>query len=720
MLIAPDKIVEYLREEARRPLKAKELAHGLDVSDADYAGFQALLQEMEDQGLLYRVKRQRYAAPERINLFPGRLQTIRSGAGFVVPEDGKGEDLFIPSEALGSAVHGDRVVARVERQRRRERPQGRIIRVLERGRQSVVGVYHPAKNFGFITPEDRKLTRDVFVPPGQEGGAADGDVVVARISDWGDGHKGPVGEIEKVLGALNEPGVDILAVAYAHELPLAFPPEVEAEAEALRERGIRSADLERRVDLRDRLVMTIDPADAKDHDDALSVRSAGDGRWEVGVHIADVSHYVREGSELDAEALRRGTSVYLVDRVVSMLPEALSNDLCSLKPGVDRLALSLLLEVDETGRVRKERMVRSVLRVGHKLSYERAQEVLSGSGSIDPEADEALKVLGRLSATLRRRRAKRGSLDFDLPEARVVLDEEGAPVDIQRVARFDSHKLVEDFMLLANETVAARASRAEVPFLYRIHEPPAADRVEQLREFLPAFGLRVPGTDPTPKDFARVLAQVEGRPEEGLVSTVLLRSMKRARYSEENAGHFGLAAEHYTHFTSPIRRYPDLVVHRLAGRIFIDAEPRGGMGEEALAEIGRHTSERERVAVDAERDSVDLKKVEFMQRHVGDEFEGTVSGVTSFGLFVLLDRYFVEGLVHISSLEDDYYVYLEEQYALLGENTRRRFQIGDRLTVGVVRVDVEERKIDFELREESGKGKGNKRRKSFDTPRKRR
>ncbi|MBI4544040.1 MAG: ribonuclease R [Gemmatimonadetes bacterium] len=698
MPVSPDRVVEYLRTRAGRPLKSKELARGLGVAASEYAEFRALLGRLEDEGVVYRVRQQRYAAPEKINLLTGRLQTIRSGAGFVIPEDGAA-DLFVPTSGLGSAVDGDRVVARVERWRRGQRQEGRIIKVLERAREKVVGVYHPARNFGFVVPEDVKLVRDIFVPPGQERGAVDGDVVVLQVTNWGDEHLGPAGEVEQVLGRLGEPGVDVLAVIHDHGLPLEFPREVEAEAERIRERGMQPPDLADRLDLRELLVFTIDPADAKDHDDALSIRPLGEDRWEVGVHIADVAFYVRESSLLDAEALRRGTSTYLVDRVLPMLPEPLSSDLCSLRPDEDRLALSLLLELDGDARPRRAQLVRSVIRSRHRLSYEQAQLVLDGEASVDAATDAALRELLRIGRMLRAAREARGSLDFDLPEARVVLNTQGEPTDIQRVLRLESHRLIEDFMLLANETVARKAASSRLPFLYRIHESPDPDRLEQLAEFVGTFGLQLArGAQAGPREVARLLAAAKGRPEENLLSTVVLRSMKQARYSHLNAGHFGLAAKHYTHFTSPIRRYPDLVVHRLAAAAFIDHAPlQADLLEEKLASIAQTASERERIAVEAERDSMDLKKVEFMERHLGDTFEGTISGVTSFGFFVLLSDFFVEGLVHVSSLEDDYYAFLEEQYALLGERSRRRFQLGDPVRVQVAAVNREERKIDFLL-----------------------
>lgn len=703
MPIPDEQIVDYLRTTAGRPLKAKELAKGLGVPNDDYTEFKARLAELEREGLLYRARSQRYAAPERINLLVGRLQTIRGGAGFVIPEDGEGEsDLFIPGHAMDSAVDGDRVVARVDHRRRGERREGSIVKVLERARDSLVGVYHPARNFGFVVPEDRKLMRDIFIPPGQEGGATEGDVVVVRIADWGNHHLGPSGEIDKILGPATAAGVDVLAVIYGHGLPVEFPEEVLAEAEAIRERGLHPDDLAGRQDLRELLIMTIDPSDARDHDDALSIRVLENGLREVGIHIADIGFYVREGSALDAEALRRGTSTYLVDRVIPMLPEALSADLGSLRPDEDRLALSLLITVDETGATREHRLVRSVIRSRHRISYDEAQAVIDGTGSINADADQAIRELVGISRALRAQRASRGSLDFDLPEARVVLNTKGEPTDIQRVLRLESHRLIEDFMLLANETIARDAVRRKVPMIYRIHEPPDTDRLEQLREFAATFGHRLGQRgEPTPKDLQRLLNRVQGRPEENLVSTVVLRSMKQARYSPENQGHFGLAARSYIHFTSPIRRYPDLVAHRLAAAAFIDGkQPPPELSDEVLPTIARIASERERVAVDAERDSIALKKVEFMEQRIGEAFDGTISGVTAFGLFVLLDDYFVEGLVHVSWLTDDYYIYVEEQFALIGERTRRRFQLGDRLRVQVSGVSREERKIDFQLAEE--------------------
>jgi ribonuclease R len=519
--------------------------------------------------------------------------------------------------------------------------------------------------------------------------------------------------VEKVLGPLGGPGVDVLSVIYGHELPVDFPEEVENEANALEQRGITEADLEGRTDFRDTLVFTIDPVDAKDHDDALSITRLDNGNWEVGIHIADVSNYVREGTPLDTEALHRGTSVYLVDRTVPMLPHALSSDLCSLVPDKDRLAASVVVQLDDEAKVLRHRLVRSVIRSRHKLAYEQVQLVLDGTNSIDADTDQAIHNLVALSRKLRAQRAERGSLDFDLPEARVVLSPEGKPTDIQKVERLESHRLIEDFMLLANETIARTAAKRRIPFIYRIHEKPDAERLETLKGFVEPFGYRLSSRKAlTPKDLQDLLAKVHGKPEENLISTVLLRSMKRARYSEENLGHFGLAARYYTHFTSPIRRYPDLVAHRLSLKAFVDNEAvTDNATAQNLAEIAKLSSEREQIATEAERDSIELKKVEFMERHLGDEFVGTISGAAAFGFFVLLDDYYVEGLVHVSSMDDDYYVFHEEQYALRGERGGRQFRLGDRVRVLVSRVNLEQRKIDFVLVQQIGQADVRPRRK---------
>jgi ribonuclease R len=688
-------VLQALRGSSRGPLKPKELARALDVPNEAYKDFRRLLGQLESLGRVYRVKGGRYAVPEKINLLVGRLSTIKSGDGFVLPEDGA-QDVFVRAQDFNSAMDGDQVVVRIEGRPRGRNPFGSVIKVLERSTPTLVGTYHLSRRFGYVVPRNRKVVRDVLIPQGEDGGAADRDVVVVRITSYGDSKLPMVGTVERVLGPIDDPGVDVLSVLYGHGLPLEFPPEVEAAAE-MAARSEKPVAGQGRRDCRDLHVFTIDPADAKDHDDALSVEPAGEGLWEVGIHIADVGHYVEEGGTVDVEALSRGTSVYLVDRVVPMLPHALSSDVCSLRPDGDRLAVSLFAVLDREGRVRSHRFERTLIRSRHRLSYEQVQDVLDGVTPIDPTTDEALHRLDELARVLRRIRLERGSIDFDLPEARVILGSEGDPIDIQRVLRLESHRLIEDFMLLANEIVASEASRRSLPVLFRVHEPPTSQKAESLGEFLTGFGLHLPKRKLHPKDLQKLLARVEGKPESNLISTVVLRSMQRARYSKENLGHFGLAADNYCHFTSPIRRYPDLVTHRVVVRAFVEGLPVPESWSRDLEAVAERSSEREQLAAAAERDSVELKKIEFMERHLGEEFDGTISGVTSFGFFVLLDDFFVEGLVHVNALQDDYYEFHDDDYVLVGTRRGRRFRLGDRVRVEVARLDKEERHVDFML-----------------------
>jgi ribonuclease R len=694
---AKQAVKRALRESRRGPLRAKELANALRIPTKEYRGFKDLLRQMEREGVIYRVKGKRYSLPEKINLVVGTLSVTRAADGFVAPETG-GRDIFIPSALLASGMDGDQVVVRIEARPRGRNPEGRIIKVLQRAHTTVVGTFREARKLGYVVPLDDRIVRDVLVPAGEEGGAQTGDVVVVRITAFGDRKLNPTGEVERVLGPLTDPGVDVLSILFGYGLELEFSREVEEAArQAVR---ANAADWSGREDRTALHTFTIDPADARDHDDALSLEPAGEGVWEVGIHIADVSHFVEAGGVLDVEALRRGTSVYLVDRVVPMLPHLLSSDVCSLRPEEDRAAVSLFVILDEKGQIRDHRYERTRVRSRHRLTYEEVQAVLEGRESITDRTDSDLRQLSLLAQGLRRKRVQRGSMDFDLPEARVILGEDGVPVDIQKIRHLEAHCLIEDFMLLANEVVAEDAAVRHLPIPYRVHESPAPDRVEELRRFLGTLGYPLPNRGLRAKDFQKILDEVEGKPESNLISTVVLRSMARARYQRENVGHFGLGAPRYTHFTSPIRRYPDLLVHRVVVRALIEGQriPEEWGGEH-LVQAADHASLRERLAADAERDSVALKKAEFMERHLGEEFTGTVSGVTAFGVFVLLDEYFVEGLLHVNSLLDDFYVLQEQDYALVGERSGRRFRLGDTLTVQVSRVNRLERTIDFALAE---------------------
>jgi ribonuclease R len=687
------RVLEALEASTRGPLRAKEIARALSVPTADYRRFRRTLTGLERAGKIYRVKGHRYAVAGSLDLVVGSVSVTRSGDGFVRPEEASG-DVFVPGGQLATAMDGDRVVVRIESRPRGRSPQGRVIKILDRARDSVVGTFHRSRSLRFVVPLDPRLSRDVLVPEGADGGAEAGDVVVVRLSSYGEGRVGPVGEVEHVLGALSDPGVDVLALAHGFGLPLDFPPEVESAARA-------AADLEPavgRVDRTELLTFTIDPADAKDHDDALSITRGESGEIEVGVHIADVSHFVPEGGPVDREAFARGTSVYLVDRTLPMLPDSLSGDLCSLRANEDRFAVSLFLRFDRAGRVVTHRYERTLIRSRFRLAYEDVQEVLDGKRSVDDGLAEALRTLDDLARVIREERRQRGALDLDLPEAKVLLDEDGVPVDIQRRPRLASHRLVEDFMVLANETVAADAEERGLDLLYRVHEGPTRERTEELRVLLSRLGHRLGKRGALrPKDVQRLLDAVRGRPEETLVSTVVLRSLGRARYDPHNLGHFGLASSHYLHFTSPIRRYPDLVVHREAVRTLIDgAAPRRRAADE-LRSVAERANAREEAAKEAERASVAMKKVEFMERHLGEEFDGRISGVAAFGFFVTLDRFFVDGLVHVNSLQDDFYRLQEERYALVGDRGRRSYRLGQPVRVQVARVDKEARHVDFLL-----------------------
>jgi len=691
------RILSALSKSHRGPMRARDVARALGLGDRARAALKAALGELEASGRIYRVKGNRYALPDRLDLVVGIASLTRSGDAFVRPDVGA-SDVFVPNHLLGSALDGDRVVVRIEERTPGRSPSGPIIKVLERARTTVVGTLHHGRRFSYVVPLDRRMTRDVLLPPGGEGDAEDGDVVVARLVSFGDdGEPGLIGELETVLGPLSDPGVDILAVAHSYGLALEFPTEVLRAAEKAAQTGMDGP--EPRVDRTDLLVFTIDPADAKDHDDALSLLEAGDGRWEVGVHIADVGRFVPEGGAVDREALERGTSVYLVDRTIPMLPERLSGDVCSLREGVERAAISVFLTLDASGQVHARRFERTKILSRRRLSYEQVQEVLDGRSSLGGAIDQALCGLDDLARAVRHGRLDRGALDLDLPEARVILDADGVPQDVRKVERLESHRLVEDFMILANEAVATACEAGGIPVLFRVHEAPVRERTDELAELLARFGLRLPRRKggPRPSDVRHLLEAVRGKEEEALVSTVVLRSLQRARYDARNLGHFGLASKAYLHFTSPIRRYPDLVVHREVVRTLIDGRPPREWEEDELQSVAQRASERERAADEAERDSVALKKVEFMERHLGDELDGRITGVTAYGFFVTLDAYFVDGLVHVNTLHDDFYRLAEGTYALVGDLGRRRYRLGDRVRVQVVRVDREARHVDFLL-----------------------
>ncbi|HLO01896.1 MAG TPA: ribonuclease R [Symbiobacteriaceae bacterium] len=704
-----DRIAEFIREKAYKPMTFEELADALGFGERQRDALERTLAQMESAGEIVRTRTERYGAPERMNLAVGRLQGHPKGFGFLIPDAAGSEDIFIGREGLNGAWHNDRIIARLSPPTRADgRMEGEVIRILTRANQRVVGTFEAARNMGYVTPDDRRLTADIYVPKGATNGAKHGEKVVVQVVQWGDGRRNAEGRIVERIGMKGDVGVDILSVIRKHGLPEAFPPRVLADADLVPEEVTQEAIEEPgRVDLRNWTIVTIDGEDAKDLDDAVNVEQLGDGRWRLGVHIADVSYYVQEGSALDQEAYKRGTSVYLADRVVPMLPPRLSNGVCSLNPHVDRLTLSCVMEINRDGTVVKYDLFPSVIRTTARMTYTKVNQILEG----DPQSIEEYRQLvpmflemRALQDVLKRKRDRRGALDFDLPEAKVKLNEQGWPVEIRRIDRGIAERVIEEFMLAANETVAEHLLRYEAPVLYRVHEEPAADKLATLKDFLALFGypFRLPrDAKVTPKMLQEITHWAQGRTEQNLINHVLLRTMKQAVYEERSLGHFGLAADYYCHFTSPIRRYPDLVVHRSL-RALMAGELVGrlrGRWEKKMPEMGSHTSERERAAMEAERETVELKKAEYMSDKVGETFQGVISGVTQFGFFVQLPNT-VEGLVHVSTLNDDYYHFHDRIFALMGERTRRRFRLGDPVTVFLRNVDVETHQVDFVLDEE--------------------
>ena len=706
-----EKILTYMRETVHRPMPAEELADGMELSGAELDAFWEALSALEKRAAVIKNRSGLYGLPEHMNLVVGKLSMSGKGYGFIIPDVRLTEtetDVFVPGAMLGSAMHGDHVVARVTPSpipgRSRE---GEIIRIVERANTKIVGTFAATRSFAFVTPDDQKLGQDIFVPKKAFGGAKNGMKVVVEITKWPEGRHSAEGQVTEVLGKAGDPGVDVLSVMRQYDLSQEFPAEVQDQANHIQQ-TVMPQEYEGRRDRREFTTVTIDGDDSKDFDDAVYAERRKDGGWFLGVYIADVSWYVREGEPLDKEAYARGTSVYLVDRVIPMLPFELSNGICSLNQGEDRLSMACEMQISPSGKVESYEIIPAVIRVYRRLTYNIVNKVLVDN---DTEATEKNKDLLPMLETLRelrnarkKVRHARGSIDFDLPEIKVKLDAEGHPIELIKREGSLSESIVEECMLLANETVAEHMEKKELPFLYRVHEQPNGEKIERLNNLLAMFGLHVQQDEDgaiQPRDVEKVLERVEGRPEERIVSAVSLRSMQQARYADANLGHFGLAAKYYTHFTSPIRRYPDLIVHRLLRETFATGSMPAKKQDYVrgiLPEIATHTSLRERVAVEAERETTEMKEIEYMTQFVGDTFTGVISGVTAFGIFVELENG-VEGLVHVSRMVNDYYEYVEEQYALIGERTRKSYQLGDEVEVVLVRASVEERNIDFILKD---------------------
>lgn len=713
-MFAEESLLEFMRKKAYKPMNIHELMESFQVKEADeQEKFIKLLNRMEDDGLVVRTRTHRYGVPEKMNLVVGRVQAKAKGFAFILPEreeDKREGDVYVHAGDLNGAMNGDRVICRIHKKVSGARREGAVIRILERAVKTVVGTYAGEQHYGFVTPDDPRIGFDIFIYEKDRNGAENGQKVVVEITHYPERFRSPQGKVIEILGRPDDPGVDILAVIRKYGLPEEFPPEVLEEAEKV-PTAIAAEEIRGRRDLRGITCVTIDGEDAKDLDDAVSVQRLDNGNYLLGVHIADVSYYVRKGSALDREAYKRGTSVYLVDRVIPMLPPRLSNGICSLNPQVDRLTMTCEMEWTPEAELVRHEIFPSVIRTKERMTYSNVRKILVDQ---DPAVMERyrdlvdhFRLMEELARKLRQRRMKRGAIDFDFDEAKIIVDEQGQPLEIKKRERSIAEQIIEEFMLAANETVAEHFYWLNVPFLYRVHEEPDRERMQEFAAFVYNFGYSIKGigNHVHPRALQELLEQVNGKPEERVISTIMLRSLRQARYAAEALGHYGLAAKFYSHFTSPIRRYPDLQIHRIIREVLANGGHSTAQLErlrEKMPEIALHTSERERVAVEAERETDDMKKVEYMQQHIGEEFDGIISGVTSFGLFVELENT-VEGMVHVSYLEDDYYHYDEKHYALIGERTGRTFRIGDPVRVKVSAANKQERTIDFFLLEGGSK-----------------
>ncbi|MER2155785.1 MAG: ribonuclease R [Solibacillus sp.] len=701
------RVLDMMKDDGYKPMTVSEIEDVLELEEADeFRELVKTLVKMEAQGLIVRSRSNRYGLPERMNLLRGRFIGNAKGFGFVAPEEQGMDDIFIPAHEVNGALNEDTVLVRVLKEQSGDRREGTIVKIVERSKTSFVGTYQANRGFGFVVTDDKKLNMDIFIAKEDAMGAVDGHKVVVEVTHWPDATKSATGMITKILGHKNDPGVDILSILYKYDIPPEFPQEVVQAAVDVPDE-ITEQDLVGRRDLRNEVIVTIDGADAKDLDDAVTVVKNDNGTYKLGVHIADVSYYVTQGSVLDQEAYERATSVYLTDRVIPMIPHRLSNGICSLNPQVDRLTLSCEMTIDQAGQVVKHEIFQSVIKTTERMTYSDVYNILENPDE-NPELMERYESLvpmfrdmADLAKILRNKRMSRGAIDFDFKESKVLVNEDGWPTDIVLRERTVAERLIEEFMLAANETIAEHFHWMELPFLYRIHEDPKPEKLQRFFEFVTNFGIMIKGTGNSvhPKALQEVIRSIEGLPEEPVISTMLLRSMQQAKYYAESLGHFGLSTEFYTHFTSPIRRYPDLIVHRLIRTYLIN----GDTSKETVVqwsavmdEIADHTSGRERRAVEAERDTDALKKAQFMSDKIGEEFEGIVSSITNFGIFVELENT-VEGLVHISNMTDDYYRFEDRHMMMIGERTGRQFRIGDEVKIRVANVVIEESSVDFEI-----------------------
>ena len=702
-------LLSFMREEAYRPMDIQELVAVFDINPDEYKSFKKVLKSMEKEGLIVRTKKDKFGVPERLGLVSGKLEVHQKGFGFLIPDVEGEKDVFIPSSSMNGAMNGDRVLVQITREDiNGKKREGEVQEVLDRANKKIIGVYEDSRNFGFVVPEDSRLNQDIFISKKDRNGATEGDLVICEVVKWADKRRSPEGIVKEVLGKKGDRGLDILTIIKKYGLPEEFPDKVLNYAENIEEE-IPEKEYARRVDLRNLRMVTIDGEDAKDLDDAVSIERLDNGKFRLGVHIADVSHYVKEKNPLDREALKRGTSVYLIDRVIPMLPKKLSNGICSLNPKVDRLALSCFMIIDSKGKVIQHEIEETVIKTSERMTYTDVTKILENNDEelikrYDYLVDD-FKAMEELCNILRTKRMRRGAIDFNFEESKIILNDLGKPIDIRPYDRAIANRIIEEFMLVCNETIAEHMYWTNLPFVYRIHEEPDEEKLEKFKEFIYNLGYVVRwGQETHPRALQDILDKVKGKKEETVVSTLLLRSMMQAKYSPECVGHFGLAAKYYCHFTSPIRRYPDLQIHRI-----IKEQINGKIDEKRSARLSniveiasKQSSEMERLAQEAEREVDDLKKAEYMQERIGEEFSGIISSVTSFGLFAELPNT-IEGLIHITALDDDYYIYDEAHLCLIGERTKKVYRLGDEVKVRCTRVDIDNREIYFDLVEEESK-----------------
>ena len=699
-----ESLLGLINDNHYNPLKKEELALIFNIHPAEMPMFYNFLEELEEDGYIVKTKKGRIMSPNTMGLFVGKFVSHRKGFGFVESDEEFTQDLFIPKDDINGALHNDRVMAEIITPATEDRrAEGKVIKIIKREVTRVVGLFQENKSFGFVVPDDKKFNQDIFIPKRFFSGAKNDDKVVCEITVWPQENRKPEGKIIEVLGQKGERGVEIDSIIRAHGLPEEFPKKVIDEANHVADQDLRD-EIARRLDIRDINIFTIDGEDAKDLDDAISIEELPNGNYKLGVHIADVTHYVKEKSKLDKEALKRATSVYLVDKVIPMLPKQLSNGVCSLNPFEDKLTLSCFMEIDSEGKVVNSDIAETVINSKARMTYTEVSDILEKDDeklkqTFAAQVDDFIKA-EKLARILMKRRQRRGAIDFDFPEAKIILNGNGEVVDIKHYERRISNKMIEEFMLVANETVAEHFYWLQLPFVYRIHETPSAEKMEDLKKFIATFGYTIKGDmeNVHPKEIQGIVEKIKGTKEEESISTIALRSMKQAKYSPQCIGHFGLAAKYYCHFTSPIRRYPDLQIHRIIKEQLNNKI--NNKRQEQLAHIVEYastqSSERERAAELAERDVHDFYKACYMADKVGQEFEGVVSSVTSFGMFVELENT-VEGLIRLANMRDDYYIFDQEKYTIIGERTHKTFKIGDTVKIQVENVNVDFREIDFRL-----------------------